>query len=368
MRKIILDKRAVEGAARELSTREKRINRGSVIIASALFVLVMSFVVGNYLVIVSSGSIGVKKLNDSTKALYLAEAGVQRMIYQTNSGGSTSVTGSLGSGSYTASYTAGGINTDGNIRSTGTVSGISRTVTVDILDIPPGVRGVVTSNSNLSVGGLMTVDGRDHWFFGVPMSRRPGMYGVSTNASSDFFQSGLAEVGGNGISPDNPANPATYQDRDNNPPPSTPAYASTPWDALGVSQSWYEANVPASSEPPSWFIGVKRYDPPGGTWENANLGISSGILIVHNSTNTAKMKNVTGVFVGLIIADDISNVSAALITGSVITTNTAGTNLGSGLSLGYVGYSNQSLRIAGWMFGGRNGWRKTVKPQSWRET
>ncbi|HRZ87612.1 MAG TPA: hypothetical protein P5287_07330, partial [bacterium] len=294
---------------------------------------------------------------DSTKALYLAEAGLNRVLYEVNNGGPTAVNEALGEGTYSAAFTPGGVNSYGNIRSTGTVSGISRTVTVGVVLMPPDVKGAVTVRSDISTTGNITIDGRDHYLSGAP-NGAPGIYGVSTGGQ--LYQGGNSDVGGNGVAPASPANPISYQE--NSPTPPT-----TPWGALGVTQAWYLANIPTASTAPTNNIGMVRYDPSDGTWNPANLGISVGIIIVHNDTNTATVKNVHGILIGMLIADNVEHINGdALIVGAVITTNQAGNTFGNGNAL--VAFSSGAIQYCGSILGNTTAWRKAVRAGTWRES
>lgn len=330
--------------------------RGSVLVGSSLVVLILTFVAGNYLVFVSSGSLGVKKMNDSSKAFFLAEAGLQHIYYEINrSGGSNSVTGTLGAGSYTASFNPG----TNVMTSTGTVGGISRTVSVDTIPIPPGVKGAITAQSNVSSTGSIVIDGRDHTITGA-LNGAPGTFGIST--SGDYTQSGSSTVGGAGAAPANPADASSYQEN-------VSPTSALPWDILGVTEAWFNSNIlPQNVPPPQNNSGVYYYDPgPDGSWIGVNFGVSSGILIVHNSTNNAVMKNLTGTFVGLIIADAVQHVTGnALIIGALVTTTQAGNAMGNGNA--QILYSSQALVSAGTTYLPAATSTKEIKSGSWRES
>jgi hypothetical protein len=329
--------------------------RGSVLVGSSLVILILTFVAGNYLVFVSSGSVGIKKMNDSCKAFYLAEAGLQRIYYEVNqTGGSNPVTAALGSGSYTASFDA----ANNVMTSTGTVGGISRTVAIDTVPIPPGVNGAITAQSDVSSTGSIVIDGRDHTITGA-LNGAPGTYGIST--TGDYVQSGSSLVGGGGIAPANPADTSSFQEN-------VSPTGSLPWEIMGVTEAWFNANIPAQSVPPPQNnSGVYYYDPgPDSSWIGVNFGVSSGILIVHNSTNNAVMKNLTGTFVGLIIADAVEHVTGnALIIGALVTTTQAGNAMGNGNA--QILYSSQALVSAGTTYLPTADFTKEIKSGSWRE-
>jgi hypothetical protein len=329
---------------------------GSTIIFTVIFVAVFTATIGSYLTVISSGSRGTSRIASGQQAFYAAEAGVYRMLYEANATGATSITGSLSASTYTGSYAATLANNV--ISSTGTVGGLSRIVTVQTEgSLPSSVQGAVTVNSSVNTSGNITIDGRDHDADGN-LTGDPGSNGIS--AAGLITQTGSSDIGGNGIAPAHPASAGSMQ-QSVNPFPST-----EPWDVLGVSQAWFQNNVPVQViPPPQNFSGIYYYNPPGGEWKPADLGNSSGILIVHNPSNSATMKNLHGTFKGLIITDQMTHINGdAAIYGAVVTTNQVGNTLGNGDAL--VAFSREILKALGSLVP-TDGWKKTIKASSWQE-
>jgi len=255
------------------------------------------------------------------QAFYIAEAGLDKKL-KTLRGGDTSniASTSLGAGSYSVTYNA----TTKQIRSTGVVNGVSRTVvSVVTKTTPPGVKGAITSAGNASFSGDIQVDGRDHDNSGN-LNGATGTYGVSTGGT--VTQSGSSDIGGNGIAPSSPANPASIQQN-----ASDNAYT-TPEELLGVAAGSLD-QYKTSTTPSLPMSGIVYYT--GSSWIAPDFGSSSspstGILIVHNATADALLKNVHGTFIGLIIADNLIHVNgtAEIIGGIIAKTSTGTTGDGS---------------------------------------
>lgn len=332
----------------------------STIVPTVLFITIFTWAVGSYMTVVSSSSLGTYKIGDQSKAFYAAEAGAYRMLHELNSGGGSSVSGTLATGTYSGSYSAAYSDVNSQITSIGTVGGLSRTVSVRTRAIPNGVGGAVTVNSSVTTSGNIVIDGREYDQNGN-LTGDPGVVGIS--AAGIVTQSGSSLIGGAGIAPSSPALAGSLEESVN-PFPST-----APWDILGVSEAWFNANIPVqTTPPPENFSGIYYYEPPGsGIWNSVELGNSSGILIVHNSTNTATMKNIHGTFKGLIISDQVVHVNGeAEIYGALVTTNAVGNALGNGDCL--IGYSSEILNNLGVLLGGQtSGWKKVIEAGSWKE-
>lgn len=262
------------------------------------------------------------------QAFYLAEAGIDFRLVEL-SGGDTSTNthnGNLGSGSYASTYTA--ATTVGNtivpavVRSVGTVTvngrNYQRTLEVNVVTEPIiTMRGAVAANGAVSTNGNITVDGRDHDENGNVIG--PGKYGIST-AGGSFAQGGSSDVGGSGIAPGRPANPATYEVH-------APPLPVTPEAVLGMTPGSLDQYKQAIPNAP--FTNKIVYITE--SWTAANLTGCSGILICHNAAGNALMKNIHGTFKGLIITDDVDNINGnAVILGGVVALYTGAVHVGNG--------------------------------------
>ncbi|MBI1804524.1 MAG: hypothetical protein HY033_12440 [Ignavibacteriae bacterium] len=190
--------------------------------------------------------------------------------------------------------------------------------------VPRNIRGAITTNNPTTTSGSMIVDGRDHDTLGVTVIAGQGVFGVWT--SNTLTQTGSNKIGGTNMrsidfAPSKPADTSII--RQNQLP-----YPTSPDSVLGGPANGYpEGTLKAFAQSgaggsqyttdPSTLTyplrGVTYVELPAGTdWQSCNI-TGSGILVVHNSTRTAFMKNVnTGPFRGIILCDDISHVNAGV--------------------------------------------------------
>ncbi len=272
-----------------------------------------------------------------TQAFYAAEAGIDQKIVQLTTGNATAnIAGTLSANQYTGTFqvTCAPCTLANNeqLTSTGTVTvsgtNYTRVVRVTVRKSPVfnstaavAISGVASTNGNI------TVDGRDHDANGN-LTGAPGLPGISTS-SGTFNQGGSSAVGGNGIAPAQPANPATYL-------LNAPALPATPEGILGVGSGDLDA-YKTSTPPATPFTNQIVYLTT--SWNAPNFNGSSGILIVHNSASTAVLQNVHGGFKGLVITDDIVHINGdANILGAIVGMKTGGVTLGNGA--GVVNYSS----------------------------
>ena len=258
---------------------------------------------------------------------------------------------------------SGGVNYV-RITVTGEYNGKSNTIIVlvrPIAFLPAAVRGGVTANSDVRTLGSLVVDGRDHTIGGslIPNS---GTLGIS--AVGSYSQAGNSKiggtVGGTDVSPSRPADPGTTEE---NAGWGSSGFPETPDEVMGgeanrfpegslkaiamsgLNGGQYVTNPAGLSFPLSGVTYVEL--PSGGEWSTIDFaGVSSGIIVVHNSAGNARMRNIdSGTFTGLIIADDIEHVHATII-GAVVSLidNPAGNCLGNGS--GEVLYSSEAIRQA----------------------
>lgn len=221
-------------------------------------------------------------------------------------------------------------------------------LTID-LSFPVGVRAGVTANSDVATSGGLTIDGRNHDENGNVIDTT-GTYGIST--TSTFIPLPNCYIGGtvnsNDYTPLRPGHPkydpivveegATWEGGF----PDTPdkvmggEAAGYPEGTLksiaqsGFNGSQYVAYPP--SEPSYPLSGVTYIEVTVGEYNPPDFTNSSGILVVHNSSSNAAIKNLnTGTFKGLIIADDIDKIKCEVI-GAVVglTTTPSGNLIGNG--------------------------------------
>lgn len=309
------------------------------------------------------------------QALYVAEAGLDRKIFELVSGNSANITGGGGfrffnQGNYLGLYDVfygvvrnnqgPGSCPSGNICAVNPNDGSARNLSQyqyangDEIVISTGTvttsglqdaqkelratlrrtslmnpRAAVTISGVTSTTGNVTVDGRDHDINGN-LTGQPGVFGISTS-SNQFSQTGNSQVGGNGIAPTRPADPNTYE-------LNGPAVAQTPEVVLGLAEGALDA-FKTSTPPQGSFSGIVYLTT---SWNQADLNGSSGVLIVHNSTGDAALKNVSGTFKGLIITDDMIHINSnAKLIGALVGLKSDGVTLGNGNA--DVLYSSQTI-------------------------
>jgi hypothetical protein len=184
-----------------------------------------------------------------------------------------------------------------------------------------GLAAILT-NSDTDVTGNITVDGRD-WDINGSAVVGGGVYGVMSSAS--ITTGGSSGVGGNGLPPlPRGAAPGSLDPNHSFPT----GYPPGPDAAVNARTGTLKSMAQASG---TYFTTQAAYDHyialnggvvPGGqviyleatTSPPFNLGRSMNnqpsIIVVHNSTSTASIKNVHGDFKGVLFADQIDHVNA----------------------------------------------------------
>ncbi len=219
--------------------------------------------------------------------------------------------------------------------------------------MPGPILGALTLNASNQVNGNITIDGRDHDISGNVVADS-GTYGIWTTGAS-FSAGGSGSIGGtSGLIDYAPpgsgvADPSVVKLNGTY----SPSFPTTPDETLGgaangfpegklvsiaksgVNGSQYVTNPSKLKSPLS---GVTYVDlPSGGSWSPANIK-GSGILVVHNSALNALIKNATGTFSGLVVADDMIQLHGNVLGGIVTLTTTPGGNV--------VGNGNGSIRYS----------------------
>ena len=255
--------------------------------------------------------------------------------------------------------------------STANYAGSTSTVEVGVKKALPsfvGALGAITTAGPTEANGEIVIDGRDHELDGtvIPDS---GSYGIYSNET--FEQSGGSLIGGTDGTdyvPATPAHPGVILENGTDAQVTPDAvvgfsegilknialsgvagsqYVTDPADLIGpLSGVTY---VEISGDNPWWILG-----------ESLILDGGTGILIVHNSSTTAKIKNMNeGTFTGLIIADDVVHVHNTIIGAlvSLTTLPSEGNVIGNGS--GSILYSSAALN--GMVF------LEEIKITSWKE-
>ncbi|MBI4231307.1 MAG: hypothetical protein HY608_10765 [Planctomycetes bacterium] len=287
------------------------------------------------------------------RAMTIAEAGANASVRAIANG----ETGNLGvtefdDGQYEVAVTDNGDNTY-TLRATGTYASASRTIEVDVAtpSLSAIVRGAITARASIDTLGSLIVDGRDYNAAGVLVDA--GTYGIST--PGDFDQGGSSKIGGQGAAPARPALPNSYEEF------ADPPYPSTPEEVFGLAEG--DLDSIKTDVPPTFPLDNEIYYYTGDLIDATIEG--SGILIVHNDTGTALLKNLQGgLFTGIIIADDIQHIHNDILGAIMHLSDTSSGNcIGNGS--GRVRYSSEVIAaLAGTgvqgLFPVRNCWRNVT--------
>ena len=221
---------------------------------------------------------------------------------------------------------------------------------------PTGVLAfsAITTNNNILTLGNIVVDGRDHTSDGKTIISGEGTYGIWTTKA--FTTSGAAKIGGTNTSkkdfvPSKTPDPSIIAQNQSWPggtPPTTPEQVLTDlpfkislkdYAKSGDWGSQYVTNPDSLKYP---LQGVTYVEPDRGDWTDAYIE-GSGILIVHNDKINAIIKNTSGNFTGIIIADDIVHLQSDIIGAVVSLTQYPSEGNTIGNSDGHILYSKQAL-------------------------
>ena len=252
----------------------------------------------------------------------------------------------------------------------GWVSGHDTAVVRTVVDLtggaqPPNVRGAITANADVRTLGTLIVDGREHNINGN-LIENSGTLAISTTEIFDpggnsmvagtYADSimGPTDTGPMKTGYENIVEDSAHWENDFPPTPDLfmgGAGAGYPEGKLkqlamsGKKGSQYVTDPSDLRVPLHGVTYVELAD--GATWGNIDFGTSSGILVVHNSSGNAKIKNLnTGTFRGLIIADEIIHIHCNII-GAVAASSpnpADGNCIGNGT--GNILYSTKALRLA----------------------
>lgn len=239
----------------------------------------------------------------------------------------------------------------------GTTKSITAYAKFFTLEIDVGMTSV-TANSEVRVNGSFLIDARNHTAGGV-LIPQDGTYCLWS--TGNIITTGAFEGGGtfNNVDyiPQTPPDPAVIASNQiytggfpttpeqvfgNYPPGSKTLkeFAQT-----GENGSQYVTDPALLSYP---LQGVTYLElPPGnpGKWDPADIS-GSGILVVHNNTLDAKMKNIEGNFTGLLIADHILLLKSDIIGAVVSLAPYVSGSWVIGNSEGSILYSKEAIKNA----------------------
>ncbi|TSA10502.1 MAG: hypothetical protein D4R73_05160 [Deltaproteobacteria bacterium] len=374
----------------ERKTKIIKNEKGIVLITALLFLMVLT-VLGTTAVMISSTDIKIGgNYKTSKQAFYNAEAGIERATDALKTADIDAVLAnggilgfgssvSFGNGTYSVSV-ADNNDGDGNllhdtdgkvvVTSTGTsANGSTTKIEVVFQKTTPttsGLRAAVTSNGPIATLGNCAIDGRDHDINGIYTGS--GTLGICSR--STYAGGGSSAVGGT-VSGTNYAPPKKGLGD-----PGVVSQNSTSWTepttpeaVLGLTAD-YLKNIAISGTGGSRYVtdpasltfplsGVTYVELPSGqTWQPNDLGSSSGILIVHNTSRNAVLKNTNhGTFKGILITDDYVHCHNDIIGAVVCLTSapSAGNNGNGNISYSSVAIASALSSVASWT---RVSWRE----------
>ncbi len=261
------------------------------------------------------------------QAFYLAEAALDRKIAELKLNNTAAISStSLGNGTYSALYDA----STKKITATGTYGGTTRTTTAVVnigQSLPPGVKASMTGASQLMLLAGLLSDGREHNTSGS-LTGNPGTYGMAYGSDPSFDGLVLPKVGGNGIAPSQPVNPAaklllTGQDLADT--QSVNAVMGLPSDSTALN------SYKSTSAPSSVLNNQIYYYTPTSSGNvlfpvaSIDLGTSAnpgtGILIVDNTSHDSWV-HLAGHFKGLVICNNCIFQKASSVTGGLVSVDT----------------------------------------------
>lgn len=308
-------------------------NRGSMLLGVFLIGLtVMALITITYRM-TSDTTNSVKKRRENISAFNIAEAGKEFALAELRSGKKvpfpdstiTFYTKNPFSGGYYSVTCYGDENLDTiTLTSIGVRGNQSATLEAKCLikyndfTVSASIDAAVTTRSDVTASGNITIDGRDHDING-------NMIGTGTKAiksCDDITQIGNSKIGGDGDEPAKDVTDPVIEEYI-----TSADYPETPEQLLGLPEGALN-QFKTSTLPSMPFSGIVYYVPPYDTFNVPNMLGSQGIFIVHNDSRTAKMMNIDGDFTGLIISDQIHHINAgAKIIGAVYTlSEESGTN------------------------------------------
>ena len=242
--------------------------------------------------------------------------------------------------------------------------------------LPVNMYAPVTTNNNILTAGTITVDGRDHTMAGALIPNK-GTWGIWTTKT--FTQKGASSIGGTfytaGVGTDIAPTKVGYMPvvAQNQTYPG--GFPTTPEEVLGGISDGFDKDRlkiiaqrgiygsqyvtdPTNLKYP--LKGITYVEITDSMMDCSVEATGAGILIVHNKSLTASIKNINaGTFRGLIIADDIVHIQTTIIGAIFSLTPSPSEGNAIGLGNGSVLYSNEAIKEATEFAATHNfGWRK----------
>ncbi len=333
---------------------------GSILIIVVITVMIIASMALAFLTISTTAATETTTAVEHIERFYIAHAGISAAMAEVSAdvdydgNGLGDMSADFGGGRY--DVTAARNGTAWTLLSVGTdASNYERAIEVvaehSAAPLSATPTAAITSMAPVSLGGRITVDGRDHDINGNLLGE--GVQGIVSGGA--IVSEGHSRAGGNDIAPIRRADEADgVFDEDYDFSDLYPSgYPDNPDDALGLPQGTLRAAAQAGgtlfTSQDDWddFLGANGGVAPGGaiiyfdfdearpTELGSAMNDLPSILIMHNATGDANMKNVHGKFKGLILADSITHVNERTeILGAIQTTwpEAAGNAFGNGNS------------------------------------
>jgi len=374
----------------------RRQEKGTTLIAAMLTAAVMMGFTVLYFTATHDGLRDVSRHVTRDRILYLAESGIGEGIDHLNRGGGEALLDRSDDAVWTYWVTVAdrGLGAFGQeifqVSSTAEIGARTRTVdgvVENLLRTPPLVGAVQARGACVLTGGTTTVDGRDHDSFGLGVVG-PGVDGFVCGGAATLL--GGALVGGNGIAPFPGAGPedgvfranltfgdtadddgdgiadeeildGADNDGDGLVDEDLAPYVTSP-DRLfnlpeGTIRRFCERRgtlFESQEDLKAYLLGLLGEFPQGEVvyleddWDGASFGaamnVQPSILVVHEQDGSAALRNLSGQFKGLVIADNVAHASGTIqILGAVYALGDASFGNALGVSSSVVRYSSLVL-------------------------
>jgi hypothetical protein len=370
---------------------------GAALLMSLLVTVMLFGIAGAYMTMSYASFENGNREKATADARFSAESGIQLSIAELKKGVDADGDG-LGNVTTTAAdgriIRATVTNLGGNlyrIHSTAVLGRARKGADAIVELIPSGtlsanVGGAITSKGPVQTQGSITIDGRD-WNAAGSSVVGPGGYGIQ--CAQSITTTGNAMVGGNGIVPAKPPPPGTMQanstftdgidndgdgvqneeafegvdnDGDGKVDEDTQGFPTSPDVLLHLAPGTLKAAAISTN---TYFTDSLQLTAcmvlnggkmPGGkviycdftTWLPADVGngfnTQPSILIHHNSTGTAMMKNVHGYFKGLMIVDGLDHFNGTFsLLGACVSFSSSAVGNAFGLGNATIRYSSEVL-------------------------
>jgi len=229
---------------------------------------------------------------------------------------------------------------------------------------PIAIKAAATTNAATKFGGGIVVDGRDHDTSGTLIANNgiPSVWSTNTISGGGSSSFGGTTGGGVDIKPKGKIDTSIVYESKTWPGgfPTSPdsvaggtsnGYPEGTLKSIaqsGVAGSQYVTDPSLLTFPLSGVTYVELSS--GATWSPKLSG--KGILVIHNTAHNAIFKQPAGAFTGLVMIDDLTNLSGLVLLGAIVQMTTTPTSDIFGTSNGSITYSRAAILNATTVLGG----------------